>query len=186
MERLNSLNGESLTANQKKLVNRIKNGPRKNTPGHNPFAGPFGPWIRIPELGEPLQALGAAIRFNSPLDDQSREIAICTIGLFYRSRFEVAVHLKLAIRHGVDKKQLEKLCRNEVPHFPEKQQVAHMLVTEMLKTNGISDTTYQRTQKFFSEEELVALVSTVGYYCLISHTLNAFNIPLEPGMDSPF
>ena len=33
---------------------------------------------------------------------------------------------------------------------------------------------------------MIELVATVGYYCLISLTLNAFEIPLEAGMRDPF
>jgi hypothetical protein len=33
---------------------------------------------------------------------------------------------------------------------------------------------------------MIELVATIGYYCLISLTLNAFEIPLEPGMKDPF
>ena len=150
------------------------------------MTGPFGAWLRTPGLGNPLQALGAALRFNSPLDDQTREIVICTVGVFYRARFEVAVHLKLAIESGVDQNEMKKLCQHKAPSFPAKQQTAYAFSTELLENNRVSDQTYTKTARFFSEEQLVALVSTIGYYCLISHTLNAFNIPLEDDMDEPF
>ena len=32
---------------------------------------------------------------------------------------------------------------------------------------------------------MIELVATAGYYCLIALTLNAFEIPLEPGMRGP-
>jgi hypothetical protein len=38
----------------------------------------------------------------------------------------------------------------------------------------------------FGEESMIELVLTVGYYCLICHTLNTFQVPLEPGMEDPF
>jgi len=186
MERLKPLSEHSLKQSQIDLVSVIANGPRKNTIGSNPMSGPFGVWLRTPRLGNPLQALGAALRFDSPLDDQVREIVICTVGTFYRAHFEVAVHLKLAIESGVDQKELKKLCENKTPNFPEKHQVAYIFSTELLEQNLVSDETYTRAATFFTEEQLVALVSTIGYYCLISHTLNVFNIPLEENMNEPF
>ena len=186
MERLKPLSEHSLKRGQIDLVNVIANGPRKHTLGSNPMSGPFGVWLRTPRLGNPMQALGAALRFDSPLDDQVREIVICTVGTFYRARFEVAVHLKLAIESGVDQEELKKLCENKTPSFPEKHQAAYIFSTELLQKNLVSDETYNRAATFFTDEQLVALVSTIGYYCLISHTLNAFNIPLEENMDEPF
>ena len=186
MERLKPLSEHSLKRQQIDLVNVIANGPRKHTLGSNPMLGLFGVWLRTPRLGNPMQALGAALRFDSPLDDQVREIVICTVGTFYSARFEVAVHLRLAIESGVAQEELKKLCENKTPSFPEKHQAAYILATELLQKNLVSDETYTRAATFFTDEQLVALVSTIGYYCLISHTLNVFNIPLEENMTEPF
>ena len=60
------------------------------------------------------------------------------------------------------------------------------LCTQMLQTRRISDATYQRALKTFGEQMLVDLVAIMGYYCLVSVTLNAFEAPLPPGEPSPF
>ena len=36
------------------------------------------------------------------------------------------------------------------------------------------------------EDQMIELVMTVGYYCLISHTLNAFQIQVTDQMTDPF
>ena len=36
------------------------------------------------------------------------------------------------------------------------------------------------------ERGLVDLVGTIGYYGLVSATLNVFEVPLPPGEDAPF
>ena len=33
---------------------------------------------------------------------------------------------------------------------------------------------------------MIELVSLVGYYCLVSLTLNIFEVPLDNGMEDPF
>jgi 4-carboxymuconolactone decarboxylase len=38
----------------------------------------------------------------------------------------------------------------------------------------------------FGETGTVELVTTIGYYCLISLTLNAFDVKLADGMQDPF
>ena len=36
------------------------------------------------------------------------------------------------------------------------------------------------------ETQLIELVTIIGYYCMISHTLNAFEVPLLDNMEDPF
>ena len=38
----------------------------------------------------------------------------------------------------------------------------------------------------FGEQGLIELVGIVGYYCLVSLTLNAFEVPLTGSMQDPF
>jgi 4-carboxymuconolactone decarboxylase len=38
----------------------------------------------------------------------------------------------------------------------------------------------------FGEQGAVELVTTIGYYCLISLTLNAFEVPLSADMADPW
>ena len=55
-----------------------------------------------------------------------------------------------------------------------------------MRDHRISDATYAAAVDAFGETGLVELVTTVGYYCLISVTLNAFEIPLPDDWDDPF
>ena len=50
----------------------------------------------------------------------------------------------------------------------------------------MSDETYADAVAAFGAEGVIELVTTVGYYCLISLTLNAFEIPLPPEWEDPF
>jgi len=50
----------------------------------------------------------------------------------------------------------------------------------------MSDETYAAAVDEFGTEGIIELVTTVGYYCLISLTLNAFEIPLSPDWEDPF
>ena len=58
--------------------------------------------------------------------------------------------------------------------------------TEMLSTRHVSDATYKRALDTFGMQTLVDLIAIVGYYCMVSITLNAFEAPLPPGEASPF
>jgi 4-carboxymuconolactone decarboxylase len=59
------------------------------------------------------------------------------------------------------------------------------VVTEHFATNRVSDATYKRAIATLGEQGLVDLVGTVGYYSLVSITLNVFQMELPPGEKAP-
>ena len=56
----------------------------------------------------------------------------------------------------------------------------------MLNTRRVSDATYKRARAAFGMQTLVELIAIMGYYCMVSITLNAFEAPLPAGEASPF
>ena len=187
--RLGEITTEDLTPEQTAVLDAIRGGPR-GTSGRGPklrgLAGPYGVWVRAPSVGIEAQALGAAVRFASPLPESVKEAAICTVGAFYRAKFEFAAHRILGLEAGLDAADLEALRVGGTPNFAGDEATAHAVAAELLNGHRISDATYAAAADAFGEAGLVELVTTVGYYCLISHTLNAFEIPLPPDWDDPF
>ena len=56
----------------------------------------------------------------------------------------------------------------------------------MLDTKRVRDETYNRAVELLSEQQIVDLISLLGYYSLVAMTLNAFNVPVPDGEDLPF
>jgi 4-carboxymuconolactone decarboxylase len=61
-----------------------------------------------------------------------------------------------------------------------------LLAEQLLDTHAIDNEYYAQGIEVFGERGMLELVSIVGYYCLVSLTLNAFTIPLDEGMSDPF
>ncbi|MEQ8234929.1 MAG: carboxymuconolactone decarboxylase family protein [Gammaproteobacteria bacterium] len=181
--RLPPLEEDRLDAAQRAVLEAIRSGPRGGAHG---LAGPFGVWVRAPAVGGPTQALGAAVRFASGLADDVREVAICTVGAHYQARFEFAAHRALAEAAGVDPGLLDRLRDGLPPGFDGLQGLAHRVAHALLDAHRLDDALYAEAHEAFGEAGLIELVTTVGYYCLVSLTLNAFDIPLTPGMVDPF
>ena len=59
------------------------------------------------------------------------------------------------------------------------------MATEILRDHRISDATYADADGRFGSQGMVELLTTVGYYCLISMLLNGFDVPLVDGHDRP-
>jgi 4-carboxymuconolactone decarboxylase len=143
--------------------------------------------MRAPQLGFAAQAFGAAVRFETALPENVKEVAICTVGAHFRSRFEFAAHAPLALAAGVPADALEAIRRGEQPALAQPAEtLAHEIARTLLTRHRLSDAQFERARTVFSERELVELVTVIGYYCQISLTLNAFEAPLLDGMADPF
>ena len=184
--RLSNLDVGALSPTQQSVLDQIQQGPRGASSMSNGLVGPFSVWVRAPSIGGATQALGAAVRFESSLPDHVREVAICTVGVYHRAKFEFAAHRKIAIEAGVDAEALERLRNGSDPAFSGAEFIAYQIATQLLNDHRINPELYQQAITEFGEESLIELVTTVGYYCLVSHTLNAFEVPLSDGMVDPF
>ncbi|MEM7404388.1 MAG: carboxymuconolactone decarboxylase family protein [Pseudomonadota bacterium] len=183
MSRLTPLTPEELNPEQREVYDAISSGPR----GNMGMVGPFGVYVRVPGVGNAVQNLGAAVRYGTALQENAKEVAICTVGAFYHAKFEFAAHAELARKAGVADPIIESLKRGEMPEFTrEDEAAAHAVATALLSEHRLDDATYANARDKLGEAELIELVITIGYYTTVSMTLNAFQIPLRDGMADPF
>jgi 4-carboxymuconolactone decarboxylase len=183
--RLVPVDRNNLTTAQADVLHQIESGPRSSSPGIG-TQGPFSAFVKAPKIGGAAQALGAAIRYGGSLPNNVKEVAICTVGVFYRARFEFVVHKAMAVKAGVAEIQLRRMAAGDTPEFEGIEQLAFEITSQMLEDHVVEDHSYAAGVSAFGEEGMIELVLTVGYYCLICHTLNTFQVPLEPGMEDPF
>jgi 4-carboxymuconolactone decarboxylase len=64
--------------------------------------------------------------------------------------------------------------------------LVYALITEYFRTNRLTDATYKRAIDAFGERGLVDLIGVVGYYGLVSMTLNIFEVSVPEGESPPF
>lgn len=188
MSRLPPLDPADLNPDQRAVLEAIESGPRGARHGRRiGMVGPFGLWVRAPRIGKATQALGAAARFETSLPENVKEVAICTVGAFHRARFEFAAHGPMAIAAGVPAEAVEAIRTGADPVFEQSAEtLAYQLTRQLLADHRIEDETYRQATETFGVEGTIELVTVVGYYCLVSLSLNAFEVPLREGMEDPF
>ena len=185
MSRLPPLDEATLMPDQRRVAEAIRAGPRGA--GASVLAGPFGVWLHSPGLADPAQALGAHCRFDAALPRDVSEFAILLTARRWRAQYEFWAHARLARAAGLPDGVIEAI-RTGAPFTPERADLAlvQRLVAEYFGTNRVSDATYGEALAAFGERGLVDLVGTVGYYGLVSATLNVFAVELPPGEAAPF
>jgi 4-carboxymuconolactone decarboxylase len=181
MPRLADLDLAALTTEQRRIHDAILAGPR------GVVEGPLRVWLTSPALADTAQQLGAFCRYGTCLPPRLSELAILVTGAFWRAGFEWAVHGPIAIKAGISPEVAEAIRTGATPVFAAEDEAAvHAFATELHRDHVVSPATYARCVAVLGEVGTVELVGILGYYTLISMTINAFEVPLPAGAPDPF
>jgi 4-carboxymuconolactone decarboxylase len=181
MPRMPDLDPVKLSPEQRKVYDAILSGPR----GH--VVGPLRVWLQSADLADKAQALGAFCRFGTGLPPRLSELAILATGAYWQAGFEWHAHAPLGLKAGLDAAAIEAIRAGKTPSLTKSDEAAvYGFASELLKNRKVSDATYQRAVAELGQKGVVELVGILGYYGLISMTINAFEVPLPAGAPQPF
>ena len=181
MPRLPDIDPAALAPEQRRVYDAILSGPR------GVVQGPLRVWVNSPGLADKAQALGAFCRYGTSLPQRLSELAIITTGAHWQAGFEWAVHAPIALQAGIDGAAIEAIRTGQEPRLEKPdEQAVYRFSSELLRTRRVSDAAYRFARDTLGEVALVDLVGVLGYYGLISMTINAFEVPLPEGAPDPF
>ncbi|HYM31439.1 MAG TPA: hypothetical protein VEU47_09085 [Candidatus Cybelea sp.] len=181
MTRLAQIDPAKMNAEQKRVYDEIVSGPRGGA------RGPFNAWLRAPELAEHAQRLGAFVRFRASLGKKLSELAIIITAKHFQAQFEWYAHERLAREAGLDPAIIAAVKDGKRPaKMDAKETAVYDFCTLLFARNRVDDAAYARAVDAFGEAGVVEMVGTIGYYSLVSLTLNAFQVALPPGEPPPF
>jgi len=173
MQRLPMLEPSEMSAQQTAACEAARAGPRGKIPA------PMIAWLRNPELARRAQDLGALLRFDTSLTPRLTELAILVCARHWTSHHEWTAHKKLALQAGLDPAAIDAIADRREPAFSEvKEKTVYAISREVLSCGRLSSTHYTEGLQALGERGLVELVAILGYYCLVSLTLNCFEIGL--------
>src|SRR5579872_1250211 len=181
--RLPELSEATLSAEQKALAESIKSGPR----GQFKMSGPFAIYLHSPSFGELAQKLGGHLRFKTSVPPRLSEFAILCTAQHWKAQYEWAMHAPMAEKQGVKPQTVKDIQAGRAPKAAPRDEMAiYAFVKELYAKRRVSDATYARVHKLLGDAGIVELVGILGYYALISMTLNVFRMPLPEGATVPF
>ena len=143
---------------------------------------PAQAWLHSPELCDRAQKLGEFIRFDTCLPPALSELAILITGRHWGSHYEWYAHRKLAVAAGLDAAIIDAIRDGRVPELKDAgARAIYDYATTLLRTRKVSQEQHDAMVAAFGERGVVELVGTLGYYSLVSLTLNAFDVGLPAG-----
>ncbi len=174
--RLPDLTPEQMTPDQRAVADRAVAGKRGRLPA------PLRAWLHSPVFGDRAQSLGEFLRYDTSLGPMLSELAILVTARFWTAQYEWYAHKKLALQAGVSPAVCDAIARRERPPLPDtKAQTVYEYATTMHAERTVPPALHDRAVALLGEAGVVELVGILGYYTLVSMTLNGFGIGVPAG-----
>lgn len=171
MSRAPKINIENMSDEQKRVYEEIASGPR------GAVRGPLSVWLARPGLANEAQKLGRYARYETLLPPRLSELAIITTARIWGSAYEWFAHSGIALEAGIKPEIVEALRQGQIPEFidPQQKTVFEFAVTLHLDRR-VPDDQFDLAVNQIGKDAVVDLVGILGYYTLISMTLNVFEV----------
>jgi 4-carboxymuconolactone decarboxylase len=183
--RLPLLDPAKLSAEQRPLYDDMKAGIEKNFQGFKTIAengallGPWNPWLHEPKFGKPIWDLTLALSMSPSLPRTVREVAILVTGTTFHSAYELYAHVIAAERRGLSDEKLATIVAGQRPDdLTREEGIAYDVAASLVHHGTLPELIYRQAVQAFGTHETAELIYLVGFYCLVSVTLNGFNVPV--------
>lgn len=148
--------------------------------------GPLRAVIHSPELARRWSAIGEFLRYDTCLPPRLSELAIIVVGRRYTSQVEWWAHSAAAAKAGLAAAIIEAIRLGEAPIFADPDEAdVYEFARQLVQAGQVEDATYAAIVDRFGARGAVELAGVVGYYTMVSMTLNVHAVPLPEGVDAP-
>ena len=180
MQRLYFPTPEEMSPEQRRVHDTVVSGPR------GVMIGPLRAAIHSPELARRWSDLGEFLRFGTCLPKRVTELAILVTGRRWTSQVEWWVHARAAAEAGMPADAIEAIRRGESPALSDHDDAAvYEFARQLQHTGQVPLPAYQAVERRWGPRGVVELTAVIGYYTMVSMTLNAHEIPLPDGVAPP-
>lgn len=133
-----------------------------------------------PKIFRDWNRLGITLLLKGDLSHKLRELAILRVGDLARANYEWTKHVPIAMQAGASQEQIDALTNwADASCFDEQERAVLQYTDEVALNIRASEETFERIAAFLSQKEIVELTTTIGYYGMVSRTLEALQIELK-------
>jgi alkylhydroperoxidase family enzyme len=186
--RLPLLSPSDLRPEQQKLSADMRQGIETNFKGFQAInsdgalIGPWNPWLRFSKFGGPVWELVKALSTSPSLPRPVREVAILVTGAHFHSAYELYAHVLIAEARGLPDEKIATIVAGQRPaDLSREEAVTYDVASALVSGSVLPELVYRQAVATFGEEGTAELIYLVGLYCLVSVTLNGFDVPVPEG-----
>ncbi len=170
---------------QRSLYEGMKSGIEQNFTGFKAIRedgalmGPWAPWLKLPAVGGPIWDLVKALSTSPTLPRPVREVAILVTGAHFHSGYELYAHVLIAELRGLSDDKIATIVAGQRPiDLTREEGIAYDVAAALVRGGVLPDLCYRQAVQAFGEDGAGELIYLVGLYCLVSVTLNGFDVPI--------
>jgi alkylhydroperoxidase family enzyme len=175
----------TLSSQQRPLYDDMRKGIEANFKGFTAIddsgrlIGPWNPWLQFPKFGAPVWELVKSLSSAPKLPRPVREIAILVTGAHFHSAYEIYAHVLVAELRGLGDDKIATIVAGQRPaDLTREEAVAYDFASALVSGGVLPALTYQQAISLFGQEATAEFIYLVGLYCMVSVTLNGFDVPV--------
>jgi 4-carboxymuconolactone decarboxylase len=154
--------------------------------GDGTLMGPWNPWLHEARIGKPIWDLTKALSAQSNLPDPARQVAILVTGAHFRAAYEIYAHVAVAEHDKLPDAKLATIVAGQrPPDLTRDEAVAYDVAAALTGGGVLPELTYRTAVDAFGVHGAAELCYLVGLYCLVSVTLNGFDVPVPEPEEGP-
>ena len=145
--------------------------------------GPFTMFLHCPELAGRLAHLGAFVRFEGSLDMRVRVLAAMTVAREFEAVYVWGAQTGGARRLGVPEATISAIRENHSRGIPPEDAQIVEVTRQLLRRHRVDDAAASALRARFGDDGFIQLTGAIGYYSMLSMTVNACELEAAPGAE---
>src|SRR5262245_62867051 len=146
--------------------------------------GPFTMFLHSPELAGRLAHLGAYVRFEGSLDMRVRVLAAMTVARELEAMYVWGAQTGGARKLNVPESTITAIRENHSRGIPPEDAQIVEFTRQLMRKHRVDEATVKALiDRFGSNDGFIQLTSAIGYYSMLSMTVNACELEPAPGAE---
>ena len=133
-----------------------------------------------PRVLRDFMRLGNALLARTELEPKLRELAVLRVAKLCGSEYEWTQHVPIALEMGASQEQIEAIAGwKESAVFSDIERAVLEYTDEVAQNVNVKEGTFAALQKHLSEQNIVELTLSVGYWGMVARVLVPLQIEVE-------
>ena len=145
--------------------------------------GPFTMFLHCPELAGRVAHLGAFVRFEGSLDMRVRVLAAMTVARELDAVYVWGAQTGQARKLGIPETTIAAVREKHARGLPREDAQIVEFTQQLIRKHRVDATSVKALQKRFGDDGLIQLTGAIGYYSMLSMTVNACELEAGPGAE---
>jgi alkylhydroperoxidase family enzyme len=136
--------------------------------------------LNSPPIAAGWLHMGTAVRMESSLSGDVRELAICRVAQISGAEYEWQAHAPIAVKEGVSQAQVDQLADWQASEaFTPRQRAVLAYAEQVTWEFDADEATFAAVREHFNDQEILELTVTIGFYNTVSRVLRSLRVDHE-------